>query len=365
MGSEALWERAQIEAVAQRLKPLWERDPKQLLASAQQRSVEQRYGTDLLQHHIPFFFEVSLLKPGKPSKAGTTLHGYDDQQRLVWVESAKPKGKTRSTVFEPDQSGQIYFVIEASGAQTRVTRVGRTGREANVNYDISLNRAGDTVAYLWEVPPDGRVPGVQIWDLAWPYAETARVDYDASGRPARIERGGQIVWQSRVAAAPAVDLGPLAKCLLELVRQRRPQTPEPVLVLSVCVEANDVRSLPPQIGVVFERDAQAFARDPSSYPDGMNALLIPTLQEDSGFPCGATYPFIEITAADAPAFSGWKADSMLADARQLVRAMNAHTRPDEPPFLLVDMEGEGTQYLSDLPEKARAALASYGIRASV
>ncbi|HKP59312.1 MAG TPA: hypothetical protein VJV78_21460 [Polyangiales bacterium] len=354
-----LLSKEQVQAIAERLRPLRQSDPKDLLREAEARVVSQRRATDLLEYPVPFFFEFSSLERGKESTKGKTLHGYDEHNRLALIESEQDK-PINVTVFDYTGNGATYASIDKFPDRLDMSFVGERGKFEGTNYDISLDTLGRIVAYMW--PDPAAAPRIiQYWNLARQQLSIMHIEVDERGAAARIERNGNLIFPKPRPAPGPVNLDKCAKQLLALVRKRVPKKHEPIVLLTAAIQSDDLESIPPSFGVVFQRDAEAFARDPGAYNDDLDKLLSPTLQEDSDFPTRTKYPFVDISKEDAPAFDSWSDEQILELAPQLVDRMNAQRKPTDPPFLLVDMEDDATKYLSRLSEDDRKKLEPYGI----
>ena len=135
---------------------------------------------------------------------------------------------------------------------------------------------------------------------------------------------------------------------------------ETVLAYAICAEIGNKEYLPPQIGVVFQQDAEALMASPDKFPDGANSLLDPTLQESYPFPTGTSYPYISVESAQGEDWE-WETSTMAKGLSNLVDGMNRLRKPGEPPFVLVDLEDDPARYLDQLDRPDRDTLAQYGL----
>jgi len=154
-------------------------------------------------------------------------------------------------------------------------------------------------------------------------------------------------WQKE--GGTAIDAA--ARRLVDMTRARLSSVREPILLLTLCFEFGNNDYLPPQIGVVFSSDTKAFEQEPTRYGHDVSSLLNPTLQESLPFPTQTAFPFIEVRADQLPLT--WPAAQLRKNALELTKRMNGLLSANEPPFLTMDLTGDATAHLDQLPEPQR------------
>jgi hypothetical protein len=370
--NEPLADRAVVQRVADQARGFWKADLEALLAAARAAVVGERRGTGLLESVVPWFFEAQDLPRGEESADGPVTHGYDEHGRIVLITEPRPLGRRQFTVFDYDADevdpGPVQYVIQGDDANRTLERVALLVRppDSELLIQVGVRRRGQWVAYLWR-QQGSRVAELQIWDSGWSGPETVLPEYDSDGTLRQLSRAGRVVWNAEP-AEPAETAGGAfpdgvqlaAQQTLRVVRARLKDEKRPVLLLTVCFEWENPEYLPPPIGVVFEEDAEFFQQVADGIPDGIDALLNPTLQEDYDFPSGVGYPYIA-GIPEAGLGLPWQPEAIEDNVLRLVAELNAERQPGEPVFLALDLEGEAGEYLDRLPAVDREILASYGI----
>lgn len=348
--TEPLVETQKLNDLIRGLQPLFNASADELVAQAKGSVSFRRRASGLLETHIPFFLEAHELKPKREDPNGEWVHGYDEKGRLLLVEHRRD-----CRVMQYGETITEYFTSEHKGVY-KIARVGQGGALDNgLHYYVTTDRYDQSHAYTWRTI-SGRVVEMHSGVDSKIVVEA---EYDEQSNLVILRRNGKEIVKPKPASRQSLPLAVAARLVRDLCQKAASLTDEVPILFTVCVEWRNPKSLPPQIGVVFERDAEAFIKDPAAYADGPNALLQPTLQEDYDFPTKTSYPFVEIR--DDAISADWDEASMMDRSLKLVDELNALRSPGDPPFLLVDMENEGTRYLDHLPRADRERLASYGI----
>ena len=159
---------------------------------------------------------------------------------------------------------------------------------------------------------------------------------------------GRDVKQSHVARASVF--------YLQTSKQVRPSSPNRIALFTVCFDGENIEYDPPQLGVVFLEDMEAWFGSPHAYEDGLASFLNPTLYEDYEFPIGAEYPFAIIDNPQARLNPDAGEVASLACA--LVKELNNSRPAGSPPFLAVNFSGDTNRHLDELTDEALQATGS-------
>jgi hypothetical protein len=295
-----------------------------------------------------------------PPQGQQVTEWYDEQGRVIASEQPNGKGRTEYWVYRYLDDLVDCFQISVFKQLYTCSRVARRGSFDNsVGYLVATGQLGQAHAHLWQ-PSSEPVSTLQVWDLRADNPDVVLATYDQCGSLAELRRNDRVVWQaSGVSNSVSPLLHSAAPAILQLARAKLAQCTESVLALTVCFVKGDLESLPPCLGVVFEQDARAFFADPEKFDSDLNVLWNPTLQEDYDFPSRTQYPFVPVEDAPGVVFR-MEPVEMQRELELLVGALNAQRSSSEPPFVLVDLANDATQYLSLLSESDRSRLARFG-----
>lgn len=154
------------------------------------------------------------------------------------------------------------------------------------------------------------------------------------------------------------DVAGLGRELISKAHRRFETELVDLLCWIVFIESGNPESWPPALGSVTLEDAALFRDARDSFPDGPAALLVPTLQEDYGFPSENTFPYVE---PDVRPWTGRTVVDVEKAAVELVTAINSLRSPSDPPCVLVDLDASPVKYVELLESEDRAKLRAYGL----
>jgi hypothetical protein len=346
-----LVEKAIVEALAIEARTLFAEKPRAVLDAVWAASSSSKKLARRTWSPIPLFFE---LHPEPEAAAGSVEEWYDADGRVLCSGKTNSNGRREFWVYRHSAETIDCFFLSVFKETYTLSRVARSGAHDTIGYFVSTAAVGQAHAYLWDLPIR-TLSVLQVWDLRAAVPDTVEVIRDSEGQPVQLLRNGKVVWNHTKPSASSDSPAVAAKAILNLARTRMAQTSEAIAALTVCFVSGDPATLPPCLGVVFERDAEAFASDPARFDADANVLLNPTLQEDYDFPTKTQYPFVPVTEADG-VHTSWDAQQMEQQLILLTDQLNAERSPTEPPFVLVDLANDATAYLDRLPQADRQRL---------
>ncbi|RYZ08194.1 MAG: hypothetical protein EOO73_09020 [Myxococcales bacterium] len=351
--AEPLISKSVLEAIAEDTRVLLNRPAREVVDAALAAACAHAELACLSSSPVPFFFELR----GEPASDRLMREWYDATGRVLASEKPSVKGRSEYWIYVRGAVSVDCFLISAFKGTCRLSRVARRGTvEPNLGYFVATSGGAQAHAYVW-AHELGRVSRLEIWDLRANAPDRVEATYDGKGELLRLTRNGTLAWSASPAPSTPLSSGELADRLLRAARSSLAKATEPALALTVCFVRGDAASLPPCLGVVFERDAEAFVLQPSRFESEHNALWNPTLQQDSGFPANAQYPFAAL-GADEVRLEGSAAE-VEQHLRALMDQLNARRAPSEPPFLLLDLAGDCTDYVGRLSASDRLRLARF------
>ncbi|MCH9681445.1 MAG: hypothetical protein K0V04_08430 [Deltaproteobacteria bacterium] len=333
----------------------------------------QVYATAPLDSHVPAWFAVHGLTAGQrqPEPAeGSTVHEYDAQQQLIrTIEPIGTRGdqQRRWSVFRlPDDPDLYHRVDKVRRGRARRARFGRCWEiGGGVWCDLSIDGHGQALAHCWQ-EVEGEVTRVDVWDTGWPLPESFDIERDAQGQPAarRLEAPSTTATSEATPAA-------LADAILEQAEAAVGDDAESVFALTLVFEETSLDHLPPQIGVVYERNVQAYRAAPAGFDDDLGFVWNPLQAEDAEFPVSAPYPYVELREPGAAALGlvsttpPEDAARVVDLARSLAGTLNAALDHRDWFFMVIEVSSYDWGKHADLvPAWARRKLRSLGLLGS-
>ena len=343
--AELLLDKAVIVASAAEVRMLCKRNLEQAAEAARALAASHMRFTDIAWSPVPFWFEVNDLRRGKEASNGGYVQHYDKAGRVVLIEQPGPR--THYRVYEHHAEHIDCLIGSVFKGQSHVSRVVRT-HDGPRGREISTGSYDDVIALVWQ-REGHRITLLQQWHSSTDFVSTIQVQYDAAGTASALVRDGEVIWTPRPKRRRSDPIPKAATKILKAVRKQWHQVKEPVIALTVCYFDGHADELPPNIDLVFQRDADAYIAEPGKF--GHDPWQFWSAGPDR------SDPFLSPSSDDVR--MEWTEEEMQQKLELLVDELNKQRRPEEPPYVLMDFQGAYDKHFSRIPDADRVRLARY------
>lgn len=327
-----------------------------MVARSKEQATVVRQATDVMEYHVPAWFEINRIKRGRFAVDGPFAHYYATDDRLVLIERSDALGKLWQRAISYDGDELNFVSWSVFGARERTERAGVSGRRGDTGYSVSVDPLKRPRAELWSATDSP--PTVHIWDSVTSVWTAYDLEYDSTNHLVAVRSAGTTIWLAKPSASRK-SLYSAARAAAEILKQVRasPASRGVPVVYLLCFEGSNAAYLPPQLGIVYEEDLNYLSANPERFEDGISSLLVPTLQEDYDFPTATSYPVLELGGGRLdPLFEGWADDQVDQRMIEITEVLNRIRPAGMAPFLAVDMEDDGTKSVGALPQETQQRL---------